>query len=179
MTQDWCELCELPLSQCPHGAPPPPPPVARTPPPRRPAPRPARAPSAQARDAAPATRAVTRRAPAARRTPPGRTPQADFRPVLLAVLAEQPVAVERDEVLAEVEQRMTFTDQDRGITADGETRWRRTALKERKAMVDDGLMDAAGHGMWLLSARGRDEAASRAEAAEAAGSDAGTDVDDE
>lgn len=171
MSQDWCDLCELPLSQCPHGAPPPPPP---SPTPRsapRPRKAPARAPSASATGPTSAPRrsspAVTTRAPV-RRTPPGRTPQTEFRKALLAELADQPVPVEREQVLAALEERMDLTEQDRGITADGEVRWRRTAIKERKAMADDGLVATAGHGMWVLSPAGREQAAEQAEAAPAA-----------
>ncbi|WP_299050800.1 hypothetical protein [uncultured Nocardioides sp.] len=161
MTADWCDLCELPLSQCPHGAPPPPP---------RPA---VKATPVRTRTAKPATTraAGTRRTPgeaaprppAQPRTPPGRTPQTEFRKHLLAVLATYPVAAERDVVLDEMGERMTLTTQDRGITADGQVRWRRAAMKERAAMAEEGLVASEGHALWVLTPVGRSLAAEQAE----------------
>ncbi|MCH1866296.1 hypothetical protein [Nocardioides sp. CFH 31398] len=161
MSVDWCDLCELPKSQCPHGAPPPPPRPAKEATPVRT--RSVRSTSAGARGSATSAAPAAPRPPAKPRTPPGRTPQTEFRKHLLAVLATYPVAAERDAVLDEMGERMTLTTQDRGITADGQVRWRRAAMKERAAMAEEGLVASEGHALWVLTATGRSLAAELAE----------------
>ncbi|MDT9591514.1 hypothetical protein RDV89_00445 [Nocardioides zeae] len=162
----WCEFCEMSLVSCPHGAPKPPPP-AETPPLERvrtrattgtsgttgAAPRTTRTPVSARRVPGTPAPAPVRRAPVVR---PGRTPQGAFRPYLLATLADHDGRLERDLALEEVGRRMADVLQrdDLGIGPSGEVRWRTVALKERRALVDAGLVGSAGPGLWELTSAG-------------------------
>ncbi len=130
---DYCDLCELPLSTCVHGQPPKPV-VAPTP-----------ATRATPRVKAPVAKAWTRR-----------TPQAEFRPHLLAILQAHGGRREVEDLMAELVERMegVLREADHETVNQGELRWRYAARLERKAMMDDGLMQPAEPGMWQLSPAG-------------------------
>jgi len=142
--EDFCDLCELPLSTCIHGMPPPPPKPApstrvRTAQARKP-----RTPDAQA--------AGTPPRPASRSTQ-----QAAFRPHILAVLRDAGAPLETDEVMLELEIQLedVLRERDREKSSTGEVRWQVAARAERKAMMDDGLIVPAQPGIWELTDRGR------------------------
>ncbi len=141
---DYCDLCELPLSTCVHGQPPPPPVAKKAPAPRRPA-------------TTRATTRVTKAVPGASTTWTRRTPQASFRPYLLAILQEHGGSREVEDLMAELVGRMdgVLREADHELVNQGEVRWRYAARLERKAMVDDGLMlPAQQPGVWQLTEEG-------------------------
>jgi hypothetical protein len=151
VTDDYCELCDLPLSTCVHGRPPTPPTI--------PAPS---APSAPARPS-------TRRPPAPRaarvagtpkveprRVPRRWTPSEDFRPHLLEVLREHDGRLDADDLMLELEIRLDdrLTPGDRERAPQGGERWHLAVRKQRKAMLDEGLLVPAQPGVWQLTGRG-------------------------
>lgn len=133
---DYCELCELPLSTCVHGAPPPPPPVARP-------------------AAAPRVRAA-RRTPAEPAKPPVRhrwTPPDTFRGHIVTVLEQAGGELDADDLFLELEVRLDaeLTEADRETTPEGELRWRYAARRARQGLVADGLMTKGRPGVWALA----------------------------
>lgn len=146
MAEDYCDLCDLPLSTCIHGMPPPPPPP-------EPAPRTPRSPRATA------TRAPSARAVKVTQTKPAviskRTEQEAFRPFIVQLLKEEG-ALETGEVMELLADRMAevLLERDKQKAPTGEIRWQTVARAERKSMIDEGLM-AASKGMWELTDRGR------------------------
>lgn len=143
VAEDYCELCDLPLSTCIHGMPAPPPaPVA--------------APSARAPRAT-ATRKPSARTTTARPSPVRmRTEQETFRPYIVQLLKDEG-ALEHAEVMALLEERMAdvLLERDRQKSPTGEVRWHTAARAERKAMIDEGLIVPAQPGIWQLTDRGR------------------------
>ena len=140
--EDYCELCDLPKSQCIHGQPPPPPPPPK--PTATKAPRAPRAPRATA------TRAT---APAPTRTVPRRwTPPEAFKPALVAVLQEAGGELEQEEVFAGLEERMAerLTAADHETTPEGELRWRYAARRARQVLISEGEMAKGRPGIWTL-----------------------------
>jgi hypothetical protein len=141
VADDYCELCDLPLSQCVHGLPPPPKPaVASSPKPaKRAAPRP-RLPEAPAR-------------PVNRRW----TPPEAFRPLILEVLQDAGGVLDADELFLELE--ILADDRllpgDRETTPEGELRWQYAARRARVALINDGLMTKGTPGLWKLAGPGR------------------------
>ena len=137
--EDYCELCDLPKSQCIHGQPPPPPPAPAT---KRAASRAAVRRSAPAAAAAP-VRSVPRRW----------TPPEVFKPLILEVLHEAGGELEQDEVFLELEVRLEdrLTEADHGTTPEGELRWRYAARRARQALVTEGLMTKGRPGVWSLA----------------------------
>lgn len=139
MSEDYCELCDLPRSQCIHGNPPAPP---KAPPPRSTtAPRPA----AVRRVAAPA-RAVRHRW----------TPPDAFRSEILAVLEEAGGELDQDDVFTALEVRMEerLTSADHETTPEGELRWRYAARRARQGLLGEGVMTKGRPGVWALAPRG-------------------------
>jgi len=139
---DYCELCDLPLSQCVHGQPPPPPPEKRAPV-KKAAPRAARARAAGTSVA---------------KAPPRRTPQREFRSYILAALQDSGGRAEVEDVMAEIARRMetVLRPADHETVNQGELRWRYAARLERKAMLDDGLiLPPRQPGVWELTDLGR------------------------
>ncbi|WP_151081814.1 hypothetical protein [Nocardioides cynanchi] len=136
-SDDYCELCDLPRSQCPHGQPPPPPPkpVVKAPPKPR------------ARPATPERR-VTRRW----------TPPEALKPLILTVLERAGGELENDELFLELEilaeDRLLPADTE--TTPEGELRWRYAARRARVALIDEGLMTRSTPGVWQLARRGPD-----------------------
>jgi hypothetical protein len=145
VAEDYCELCDLPLSTCIHGMPPPPPPPP-------PAPRTARSPRATA-TRKPSTAKVRASAPPVVRV---RTEQEAFRPFIVGLLQDEG-PLETAEVMERLAELMAevLLDRDRQKSPTGEVRWQTVARAERKAMMDEGLIVPAQPGVWELTDRGR------------------------
>jgi hypothetical protein len=134
--QDYCELCDLPKSQCIHGNPPAPP-----------------LPRVSARTAAPrASRPVVKKAAPARTVPRRWTPPDAFKPAIVSVLEEAGGELEQDELFrvleARVGERLTSADHER--TPEGELRWRYAARRARQALIAEGAMTKGRPGIWAL-----------------------------
>jgi hypothetical protein len=137
-SDDYCELCDLPRSQCVHGRPPPTPKKAAKSPPR------------------PRRRVTTStRSPVATPKPVNRrwTPPEVFKPLIIDVLKGAGGELEADELFLELEvlaeDRLLPADSER--TPEGELRWRYAARRARMALIDEGLMRKAGPGIWQLT----------------------------
>ena len=136
-SDDYCELCDLPKSQCPHGQPPPPPKAVTTPP--RPRARvTARKPSTVAPE-----KAVTRRWTA---------PEV-FKPLIITVLERAGGELEADELFLELEllagDRLLREDSE--TTPEGELRWRYAARRARVSLIEEGVMTKTRPGVWQLA----------------------------
>lgn len=137
---DYCELCELPRSTCVHGNPP-----AAPVPATRAAP-------------APRTRAVRQSAT----KPPSRpvvrkwTPTEEFRPHILRILTEADGRLDDDDLMLELEARLeeALTPGDRERSPQGGDRWHVAVRKQRKALIDEGLLVPAQPGVWQLTPQG-------------------------
>jgi len=146
VAEEYCDLCDLPLSTCVHGMPkppPPPPPSPRTP---------------RARTS---TRTSTPRASGVRTTTaPSHaskvTDQSVFRPHIVRIL-KQEGSLETEDMLLELEMALEdeLRERDRQPTPTGEVRWHQSARMERKAMIDAGLMAGGKPGIWELTDAGR------------------------
>lgn len=144
MAEDYCDLCDLPLSTCIHGMPAPPPapaPAAKAP----------RAPRATATRKPSVRTATTKPSPVRKRTE-----QEAFRPHIVRLLQDEG-SLETAEVMGLLEERMSevLLERDRQKAPTGEVRWQTAARAERKAMIDEGLMVPARPGVWELTERGR------------------------
>jgi hypothetical protein len=141
-TDDYCDFCELPRSQCIHGQPPAPKPVTKA------APKPRSRPAARARTPGVAADPVTRRW----------TPPEVFKPLILAVLDDAGGELEADEFFLELEVRADdrLLPGDRETTPEGELRWQYAARRARVALINEGLMTKGGPGVWRLTRPGRD-----------------------
>ncbi|HEY6931791.1 MAG TPA: hypothetical protein VI452_00215 [Marmoricola sp.] len=135
---DYCELCDLPRSQCIHGRPPTPPAAKAVKAP----PRPRKQPAAPRRPSAP-QRVVTRRW----------TPPEVFKPLILEVLQEAGGELEADDLFLELEILMEdrLLPGDSETTPEGELRWRYAARRARMALVEEGLMTRGRPGVWQLA----------------------------
>lgn len=146
--EDYCELCDLPMSTCIHGNPPAPPP---------PAPVRASRPTSTAARTSPTRTSPTRTAatPAApaRRVPRKWTPPEVFAPVILQILDEAGGQLDQDDLFGRLEERVgeRLTDADRGTTPEGELRWRYAARRARQALIADGQMTKGRPGVWALT----------------------------
>jgi hypothetical protein len=140
-SDDYCELCDLPRSQCIHGRPAPEPAKAAPPPPK-----PRKRPTA-ARAAATPAKTVTRRW----------TPPEAFKPLILTVLERAGGELEADELFTELEILADdrLLTEDRATTPEGELRWRYAARRARVALINEGLMTKAAPGIWQLAEPGR------------------------
>jgi hypothetical protein len=137
-SDEHCELCDLPKSQCIHGRPPQVPrpvkPAAtkRTPPRKRSSPAPAR--------------------PVVRRW----TPPEEFRPLILGVLEQAGGELDAEDLFLELE--IVAEDRlrpgDLETTPEGELRWRYAARRARIALIDEGLMTRTTPGVWKLAGPG-------------------------
>lgn len=141
---DYCELCDLPKSQCIHGRPPAPP--APTPPAKR-----ATKPTTRVRKtttsaAASAPKVVTKSAP--RKW----TPPAEFAPLILEILENAGGSMQADAVLDELETQLAdqLLPGDFETTPEGELRWRYAARRARQKLLTEGLMTKAAPGVWQL-----------------------------
>ena len=140
MADDYCDLCDLPRSQCIHGLP-------------APTPVPARKPVAK--------RATTRSKPAKRvvaapARPRKWTPPEAIRPHVVHVLREAGGELEAEDVFKRLEERMadSLLEADQERTPEGELRWRFAARKARQALIADGLMAKSRPGLWELTEAG-------------------------
>jgi hypothetical protein len=135
---DYCELCDLPRSQCFHGQPAPAKAVA-------PPPKPKRRPPTKTRAASP-EKVVTRRW----------TPPEAFKPLIITVLERAGGELEADELFLELEilAEDRLLTEDRATTPEGELRWRYAARRARVALIDEGLMTKGRPGVWQLAGRG-------------------------
>jgi hypothetical protein len=138
-SDDYCELCDLPRSQCLHGLPPTP---KKAPPP----PKPRRRPTAPARASTTPAKVVKRRW----------TPPEAFKPLIIAALERAGGELEADELFLELEilaeDRLLPEDSEK--TPEGELRWRYAARRARVALIDEGLMTKARPGVWQLERPG-------------------------
>jgi hypothetical protein len=134
-SDDYCELCDLPKSQCIHGQPPPPPPIKAAPPPPRK--RPASTPKATA-----PKKPVTLRW----------TPPEVFKPLILSVLDEAGGELEADELFAALETAAAdqMRPEDHERTPEGELRWQYAARRARVALIKEGHMTKGRPGVWQL-----------------------------
>jgi hypothetical protein len=136
---DYCDLCDLPKSQCVHGQPPAPPKPAA---PKAPA-APRKRPAARGRTAVAPERKVTRRW----------TPPEAFRPLILAVLEDAGGELDADELFAQLEAAADdrLLPGDRETTPEGELRWRYAARRARVALIGEGVMTKGRPGVWQLA----------------------------
>lgn len=145
-TTDYCDFCDLPLSQCVHGRPPPAPAPAR--PSVGKAARKVSAPTPKPKKQ-PTTRATTRTRPVTRRW----TPPEVLRPLIVTVLEEAGGELEAEEAFerleALLEDRMLAGDRER--TPEGELRWQYAARRARVALLAEGVMTKSRPGLWQLA----------------------------
>ena len=143
-SDDYCELCDLPKSQCVHGQPPPPMPKQAAPPAPKPRPR--------KRPAAPKVSAVPEKSVSRRWSPPD-----VFKPLIVTVLERAGGELEADEVFLELEilAEDRLLPQDTTTTPAGELRWQYAARRARLALIDEGLMTKGRPGVWQLASPGR------------------------
>lgn len=136
--EDYCDLCDLPKSQCIHGQPPPAPVAKKA---AKPATAPRRTPGARAAPAP--AKAVTRR---------WTTPEA-FKPLILSVLGEAGGRLDAEDAFLELEilAEDRLLPGDRETTPEGELRWRYAARRARMALIDEGLMAKNTPGVWELA----------------------------
>ena len=134
---DYCDLCDLPRSQCVHGMP--------------------------KVEPTPAAKAAPRRKPSVTRTKvPGSapkpvrrrwTPPDDFKPLIVTVLEEAGGELEADELFLELE--IAAEDRllpgDRELTPEGELRWWYAARRARQALISEGAMTKGQPGIWQLA----------------------------
>ena len=134
---DYCELCDLPQSQCIHGRPPAEPKKAPAPAPRKRTATPKRTPGA-----APAK-------PVQRRW----TPPEVFKPLILSLLEEAGGELEADDLFLELEilTEGRLLPGDDETTPEGELRWRYAARRARVALIQEGLMTKGRPGLWQLA----------------------------
>lgn len=136
MSDDYCELCDLPKSTCIHGRPP--------------------APPQPAAKAAPKPRSTT-----TRRTTTTRskhvvrrwTPPDELKEPILTVLRATGGELDHDRMLAELEDLVgdRLREGDRETTPEGELRWHFAARRARQALISEGLMTRGGPGTWTLA----------------------------
>jgi hypothetical protein len=136
---EYCDLCDLPKSQCIHGMPPP----ALVPTPKKAAPRPRAEKRVTTRSSAAPEKVVTRRW----------TPPEELKPLILSVLQEAGGELDADELFLELELRLEdrFRAGDQETTPEGEPRWRYAARRARIALIDEGLMTKTRPGSWQLA----------------------------
>jgi hypothetical protein len=132
---DYCDFCDLPLSQCVHGRPAPQP---AAPAPAAPRPR-TRRPAAATSPAKPVVR---------RWTPPEA-----LKPLVVDVLEEAGGSLPAEDALARLEQlldgRMAAGDHE--LTPTGEPRWQYAARRARADLVQDGTLRKDEPGVWRLA----------------------------
>lgn len=170
---DYCELCDLRLSQCHHGMPKPviepeAPKPAKTATPRKRASARTSATSATTKagttnagttnagtSGASVARTTPTRGVTTRSTPAARkwTPPADFVPHIVAVLGEAGGSLESETALDTLEERVgdQLLPGDRERTPQGELRWRTAARKARRELVEAGVISADQPGVWQLN----------------------------
>ena len=140
-SDDYCERCDLPRSQCIHGMPAPAPPVERPKAPPKPRKR-AAAPAGASKAAKPVTR---------RWTPPE-----VLSPLIVDLLRQAGGELSAEDLFEEltavVSTRLRPGDEE--LTPDGELRWRYAARRARQSLIAEGVMVSGVQGMWTLADRG-------------------------
>lgn len=133
-SDDYCDLCDLPKSQCVHGRPPPEPkPAVKAPAKKRPV---------------TTTRTAPDRKVARRWTPPE-----VFKPLIVSVLEQAGGELATDDLFLELEilAEGHLLPGDTELTPEGELRWRYAVRRARMALVTDGLMKKDKPGFWQLA----------------------------
>ena len=130
-SDDYCELCDLPKSQCIHGRPPPQPKEAT------------KRPNTRARAAAAPEQPVA----------PRWTPPDAFKPLIITALERAGGELDADELFLELEilAEDRLLPEDSETTPEGELRWRYAARRARVALIDEGLMTKGRPGVWQLA----------------------------
>lgn len=84
------------------------------------------------------------------------TPSEAFRPHLLAILGESGGRLDADDLMLELEIRVedTLTPGDREKAPQGGVRWHIATRKQRKEMIDEGLIVPGQPGVWQLTDAG-------------------------
>jgi hypothetical protein len=138
-SDDYCDLCDLPRSQCIHGLPPTPKPETKAKAPPKPRTRTPQRP----RTSGVAAKPVTRRW----------TPPEVLSPLIVAVLEDAGGELESDDLFVALE--LVAQDRllpgDRETTPEGEPRWQYAARRARMALVKEGVMTKGGPGVWRLA----------------------------
>ena len=136
-SEDYCDFCDLPRSQCVHGQPPPPPPVKAV----KSTPTPRKRPTVR-------TTSVPDKPLASRWT----TPEA-LKPLILTVLEQAGGKLDADDVFLELEilTEDRLLPGDNESTPEGELRWRYAARRARVALIDEGVMIKTQPGLWQLA----------------------------
>jgi hypothetical protein len=140
-SDDYCELCDLPRSQCIHGQPPPPVPEKAV-----------KAPPKPRKRATPrvSTSVAAQKPVRLRWTPPDA-----LRPLIITVLERAGGELETDELFLQLEEQLLAEDRllpaDSETTPEGELRWRYAARRARVALIDEGLMTKGRPGVWQLA----------------------------
>lgn len=83
------------------------------------------------------------------------TGPAAFRPYIVEVLRDAGGHLDTEAVMDRLAERMcdVLLERDRQLAPTGEVRWQTAARKERKAMIDEGLVVGAQPGVWQLTDR--------------------------
>jgi nucleotide-binding universal stress UspA family protein len=138
-TDDYCELCDLPRSQCIHGRPPPPAPVKAAPA----APKPRKRPATKVSTPARPPQAAPRRW----------TPPEAFKPLILSVLEQAGGELEAEQLFAELEALVgdQLRPADSETTPEGEPRWQYAARRARVTLIAEGRMTKSRPGVWQLA----------------------------
>lgn len=135
MSDDYCDFCDLPLSQCVHG-------------------RPAPVPAAPAK-AAPTPRPRKQAAPKVRSKPVVRrwTPPEVLAPLIVQVLEDAGGSLMADDALTRLAERLEgeFAAGDHEKTPTGEPRWQYAARRARADLVKDGTLLKDEPGVWRLA----------------------------
>jgi hypothetical protein len=133
--EDYCDFCDLPLSQCVHGRP-------------APAPAPAAKPAPKPRVRKQATPKVTSKPVVRRWTPPE-----VLAPLVVEVLQDAGGALPAENALARLEERLEgeFAAGDHELTPTGEPRWQYAARRARADLVKDGTLRKDEPGVWRLA----------------------------
>jgi hypothetical protein len=139
MSDDYCDLCDLPLSTCVHGMPP--------------APQPPPAPPKATRVRTTTVRKSATATTTARSAPRKWTPPEVFAPGIVATLGAAGGELEQEELFVRLEELMAerLTDADRETTPEGELRWRYAARKARQSLLAEGVMIKGRPGVWTLA----------------------------
>ncbi|MEP9382497.1 hypothetical protein [Nocardioides sp. KR10-350] len=145
MSDDYCELCDLPKSQCIHGRPPEPPPAPAKKAPPKPRAKPKKTTTPRASKAAVTSRPVQRRW----------TPPEALKPAILVTLQGAGGEMESEELFTELEAMLEerLLPGDRELTPEGEPRWRYAARRARQSLIAEGLMTKGAPGVWRLADR--------------------------
>ena len=137
MSEDYCDFCDLPLSQCVHGrpAPAPVPPAAK--------------PAATPRAKKAATPRVKASKPVVRRW----TPPEVLAPLIVQVLEDAGGSLMADDALTRLAERLEgeFAAGDHEKTPTGEPRWQYAARRARADLVKDGTLLKDEPGVWRLA----------------------------